>query len=111
MLRHPRGKRSQDEDSIHEGPVEVLEGVRGWQGPLRVSLHRLVVSRASSLGVQFFRYLFVGGAAFVVDYGSLFALTEFAGIHYLVSAAVAFLAPSGVICAGVPAGVVRAIHY
>jgi putative flippase GtrA len=33
----------------------------------------------------------VGGLAFVIDFGSLYLLTEFAGLHYLISAAVAFL--------------------
>jgi putative flippase GtrA len=41
--------------------------------------------------VQLFRYLFVGGGAFLVDFGSLYVLTEFAHIHYLVAAALAFL--------------------
>ena len=40
---------------------------------------------------QFARYLVVGGLAFIVDFGSLYLLTEFAGLHYLASAAVAFL--------------------
>jgi putative flippase GtrA len=44
-----------------------------------------------SLLHQFARYLVVGGLAFVIDFGSLYALTEFAGLHYLISAAVAFL--------------------
>jgi hypothetical protein len=37
--------------------------------------------------VQIVRYTFVGGLAFLVDFGVLFALTQFLGIHYLVSAA------------------------
>jgi len=41
--------------------------------------------------VQLFRYLFVGGTAFGVDFGLLFALTEFIHLHYLISAALAFL--------------------
>ena len=45
---------------------------------------------------QFARYLVVGGLAFLVDLGTLYALTEFAGLHYLVSAAVAFLLGSAV---------------
>ena len=40
---------------------------------------------------QFFRYTLVGGLAFVFDFGSLFILTEYLNIHYLVSAAIAFL--------------------
>ena len=42
--------------------------------------------------VQLFRYGFVGGVAFLVDYGTLFLLTEYAQIPYLVSAAIAFVA-------------------
>jgi putative flippase GtrA len=41
--------------------------------------------------VQLFRYLFVGGGAFLVDFGSLYVFTEFAGLHYLMAAALAFL--------------------
>lgn len=41
--------------------------------------------------IQLFRYLWVGGVAFIVDYGCLFLLTEYAHISYLISAAVAFL--------------------
>jgi len=38
------------------------------------------------------RYVLVGGIAFVVDFGALVALTELAGLHYRVSAAMAFVA-------------------
>lgn len=41
--------------------------------------------------VQLFRYFWVGGIAFAVDYASLFFLTEFAGLNHLWSAAIAFL--------------------
>ncbi len=41
--------------------------------------------------IQLFRYLFVGGTAFIVDFVSLFILTEFFGIYYLISAAIAFI--------------------
>ena len=36
--------------------------------------------------VQLFRYTFVGGFAFVVDFGLLYVLTEYAHFHYLLSA-------------------------
>ena len=41
--------------------------------------------------LQLFRYTCVGGIAFLVDISTLFVLTEFFGIYYLISAAIAFL--------------------
>ncbi len=51
----------------------------------------LFMGEAKGTIVQLFRYGFVGGAAFVVDYGALYALTEFAGLHYLLSATISFI--------------------
>jgi putative flippase GtrA len=48
-------------------------------------------SSANSLFIQLYRYAIVGGIAFAFDFASLFALTHFLGVHYLVSAAVAFV--------------------
>lgn len=45
---------------------------------------------------QLMKYGVVGGIAFIVDYGSLYLLTEFAGVHYMLSAAIAFIL--GLIC-------------
>ena len=36
------------------------------------------------------RFLLVGGVSFLVDYGLLYALTEFAGISYLYSSGLSF---------------------
>ena len=52
----------------------------------------MVRGRTDSLLVQLLRYVVVGGIAFVVDYGLLFALTEWGGLHYLVSATISFIA-------------------
>ena len=41
--------------------------------------------------MQLLRYTFVGGLAFLVDFGTLFILTEYVHVHYLVSAAIAFI--------------------
>ena len=41
--------------------------------------------------IQLFRYILVGGAAFLVDFISLFILTQYFGIFYLISAALAFI--------------------
>lgn len=40
---------------------------------------------------QFVRYGLVGGLAFVVDFAALFVLTEYLGLHYLLSASLSFL--------------------
>lgn len=39
---------------------------------------------------QLFRYVFVGGAAFIVDFSILYVLTEYGGLDYLLSAALSF---------------------
>jgi len=40
---------------------------------------------------QFIRYTFVGGFAAVVDIGSLYLLTEYVGLYYLVASVFAFV--------------------
>lgn len=45
---------------------------------------------------QLLLYSVVGGVAFVVDYGSLWVLTEYCHLYYLVSAAIAFILGLGV---------------
>lgn len=42
--------------------------------------------------LQFFRYVFVGGLATIVDLGLLFLLTDLVHIYHLLSAIIAFLA-------------------
>lgn len=39
---------------------------------------------------EMLRFVFVGGACFLLDYGLLYILTAYAGLYYLVSAAVSF---------------------
>ena len=41
--------------------------------------------------VQFLRYGVTGTIAFLVDFVSLYVLTEYCSLHYLISAAIAFL--------------------
>jgi putative flippase GtrA len=48
-------------------------------------------SGSNSLIQQFYRYALVGGIAFCFDFGALFVLSRFLGIHYLISAVIAFL--------------------
>jgi len=55
-------------------------------------LKKLFREETNNTLIQLLRYTFVGGIAFVVDFGLLVSLTEFIGIHYLISAAIAFMA-------------------
>lgn len=66
-------------------PAGVLDGLR-WRWA------SLIVDPTDRLAVQIFRYTAVGGLAFVVDFSALVLLTDVAGLHYLVSAALAFIA-------------------
>jgi putative flippase GtrA len=50
----------------------------------------LLKNPTNSTRIQFLRYVFVGGAAFIVDFFSLFLLTDYFGIYYIISAALAF---------------------
>ncbi|WP_288817319.1 GtrA family protein [uncultured Alistipes sp.] len=52
---------------------------------------QLFIKPANKGKIQLFRYFFVGGAAFVVDFGLLWLLTEW-GLSYLLSAAFSFVA-------------------
>ena len=54
-------------------------------------LNKIFIEPTDNTLLQLFRYGFVGGAAFAVDYGTLFLLTHFVGVPYLWSAAVAFI--------------------
>lgn len=54
-------------------------------------IEKLLKNRTDNTFIQLFRYTFVGGVAFIVDFTSLFIFTEFLGIYYLISAAIAFL--------------------
>ena len=41
--------------------------------------------------LQFFRYIFVGGTAFVVDFFFLYFFSDICGIYYLISAVFSFI--------------------
>jgi len=51
----------------------------------------LLKSKTDNLFVQIFRYTFVGGIAFIVDFSLLYLLTDLFKIHYLVSAGISFI--------------------
>ena len=55
------------------------------------ALNSFFSSKSEKTSIQLLKYGFVGGIAYVVDFGSLFFLTEVIKFHYLVSAAIAFI--------------------
>ena len=56
------------------------------------SFKSLLWGKTNNVFLQLFRYTFVGGFAFVIDFGLLYVLTDYVGLHYLLSACLAFLA-------------------
>ena len=58
---------------------------------MRKLLNAIFIEPTDNTLLQLFRYGFVGGAAFAVDYGTLFLFTHFVGVPYLCSSAVAFI--------------------
>ena len=54
-------------------------------------LDKILTCKTNDGLLQFLRYALVGGVAFVVDFVSLHLLTENLGLHYLQSAALAFV--------------------
>jgi putative flippase GtrA len=55
-------------------------------------IDKLFQAKTDNLFIQLFRYTFVGGLAFVVDFGLLYILTSFLGVYYQISAALSFIA-------------------
>jgi len=72
-------------------PVEVHE-FSIVEANMKQALITIFKGKTDRLTVQFFRYGFVGVIAYLVDFGLLFVFTEYAGIPYLISAALSFLA-------------------
>ena len=54
-------------------------------------LYKLFLEKTDDTKLQFFRYLFVGGFAAVVNIGSLYVFTEFVHLYYLVANILGFL--------------------
>ena len=59
---------------------------------MKKQIKTLFAGKTNQVLVQLFRYTFVGGFAFLVDFGLLFFLKEFCGLHYLLSATLSFIA-------------------
>lgn len=53
-------------------------------------IRTFLFKKSDKTSVQLFKYFFVGGIAYTVDFGSLYILTDIVKVHYLISAAIAF---------------------
>lgn len=60
-------------------------------GKLSSLFYTLFREKTDNTFLQLIRYTIVGGFAFLIDFGTLYILTEFAHLHYLLSAGIAFI--------------------
>lgn len=54
-------------------------------------INKLFKEKTDNFYLQFFRYIFVGGTAFVVDFFFLYFFSDICGIYYLISAVLSFI--------------------
>ena len=54
-------------------------------------INKLFKDPTDDIFLQLFRYIFVGGTAFVVDFFFLYFFSDICGIYYLVSAVLSFI--------------------
>ncbi len=58
----------------------------------RFDLKGIFITPTTNGFLQFFRYLFVGGVATIVDWGVLYVMTSVLGVYYLYSSIASFMA-------------------
>jgi len=54
-------------------------------------IHSIYKGKTNNTFHQLIRYTFVGGLAFIIDFSTLFFLTNYLNLYYLISAGIAFL--------------------
>lgn len=54
-------------------------------------INKLFKDPTDNIFLQLFRYIFVGGTAFVVDFSFLYFFCDICGIYYLISAVLSFI--------------------
>ena len=59
--------------------------------PISIIFQSIFIEKTNNIYLQLFRYTFVGLFAFLIDFGTLFILTEYYSIHYLISAGISFI--------------------
>lgn len=53
--------------------------------------NKLFTNSTDNIFIQLFRYVFVGGTAFVVDFFFLYFFSDICGVYYLISAVLSFI--------------------
>jgi putative flippase GtrA len=59
---------------------------------MKKELQVCFTNKTNKVFIQLFRYTFVGGFAFIIDFGLLWFLTKVIDFHYLLSATISFIA-------------------
>lgn len=54
-------------------------------------IHYILFKKTDRTTIQLFRYITLGSISNIVDFASLYILTEFIGIHYTISVAISFI--------------------
>lgn len=54
-------------------------------------INKLFKQRTDNIFIQMFRYVFVGGTAFIVDFFFLYFFSDICGIYYLISGVLSFI--------------------
>ena len=54
-------------------------------------INKLFKDSTDNIFIQLFRYIFVGGTAFIVDFFFLYFFSDICGIYYLISAVLSFI--------------------
>lgn len=58
---------------------------------MKIDFKKLFLEETNNTMLQFFRYIFVGGTAFVADFATFFVLDTILKVHLAISVAIAFL--------------------
>ena len=54
-------------------------------------INKIFKEKTDNIFIQLFRYIFVGGTAFIVDFFFLYFFSDICGIYYLISAILSFI--------------------
>lgn len=63
----------------------------GVEVEMKELIYKLFIQETKDTKLQFFRYIFVGGFAAVINFGLLFVMTKFAHMYYLLSNIIGFV--------------------